>query len=951
MSLRTRLWFIAFPILLALTGIGAWIAATSTHDTDHVSVAVFGSLITLSFVISGLIAWTLRPDNGTGRLMCRVGVLWMLNALFESDNGWLLGYAGLFGSLFLAAFLHLLLVFPEGRLATTLERRLVTGLYIVAFLAGALPTLLSASFHDCDTCPANSVHIANRPGLASAFEAVFTVIGGLIFVTVIALLVRRWRGATDAQRRILGPVYLSGGITTGLVALLFAVGSFSGKVVQVLGIAAFVSFGMVPLFFLAGLLRTRLYRAAARLLREVPDDPTPEEVQAGFRRVLGDPTLMFLTWVDEAESYVDPEGNRCSLYPPGPKRAVTEIAYEEVRLGAIVHDEALLHQQALIDEVVSAARLAMMKDRGLQALRLSEARSRALLDAIPDLMFRMARDGTYLEAAGRREALVRPREELIGRSVGELLPRDVADLFEEALAQPASAGVQTIEYRLEIEGEVRDFEARMVPSGNDEMVVIVRDFTDRTRLEEELSRRLETVQREQAFTRAVVDVAPVIFLLVDTEGRIVRFNASAEELFGITDDERVRGKPWWDVFLPEENREGARIYLRRMNEGAEQLHGEAEWVAGDGRRLFISADVRRVVDGEGNLRYLICGQDLTELISQRNEIEAHRDFLSAVSRATPSLLLAVERDGTIAPEGVNWAFRELTGYDDPSAIGRKFWDLVAPPELVAEVRAEFEQQVESGVSIEHETAWIGRSGQWRIISWWIRPLAEHTDKFIVCGTDVTESKAQEAELRASRSRIVEAGDDARRRLERNLHDGAQQRLVSLSLALRLAQARLRDDPDGANEILSGAGEELTQALAELRELARGIHPAVLTDRGLVAALEALASRAPVPVELDAELEERLPAPVEAAAYYVVAEALTNVAKYAEASAVEVRAERQNGRVLVEVADDGVGGADPLLGTGLRGLADRVEALNGTLEVESTTGAGTTVRAVIPLGPT
>ena len=211
---------------------------------------------------------------------------------------------------------------------------------------------------------------------------------------------RRWRRATRAQRRILGPVYLSGGITIALVATLFAVGSFSGTVQNFLGVIAFISFGMVPLFFLAGLLRTRLYRAAARLLREVPDDPTPGEIQSGLRRVLGDPTLVFLTWVDEVGSYVDTEGNRCRLTPVAPKRAVTEIAYENIKLGAIVHDEALHHQQALVDEVVSAARIAMMKDRGLQALQLSEARSRALLDAIPDLMFRMARDGTYLEAAG-----------------------------------------------------------------------------------------------------------------------------------------------------------------------------------------------------------------------------------------------------------------------------------------------------------------------------------------------------------------------------------------------------------------------------------------------------------------------------------------------------------------------------------------------------------------------
>jgi signal transduction histidine kinase len=214
--------------------------------------------------------------------------------------------------------------------------------------------------------------------------------------------------------------------------------------------------------------------------------------------------------------------------------------------------------------------------------------------------------------------------------------------------------------------------------------------------------------------------------------------------------------------------------------------------------------------------------------------------------------------------------------------------------------------------------------------------------------EITERKRQEEELRHSRKRLLQAGDAERRRLERNLHDGAQQRLVSLSLALRLAQAKLKADPDAASKLLSGASEELAQALEELRELARGIHPAVLSDRGLSAALEALAGRAPLPVEVLAP-EERLPPPVEAAAYYVVSEALTNVAKYAQASAVGVRVTRLNGSAVVEVADDGVGGADPLNGSGLRGLADRVEALDGRLHVESAPGRGTVIRAEIPCG--
>ncbi|MGH2967955.1 MAG: PAS domain S-box protein [Solirubrobacteraceae bacterium] len=203
------------------------------------------------------------------------------------------------------------------------------------------------------------------------------------------------------------------------------------------------------------------------------------------------------------------------------------------------------------------------------------------------------------------------------------------------------------------------------------------------------------------------------------------------------------------------------------------------------------------------------------------------------------------------------------------------------------------------------------------------------------------------QLAASRARIVEAGDAERRRIERNLHDGAQQRLVALSLTLRLCEKKQEKGDADALELLARANAELADALRELRELARGIHPAVLTDRGLVPALEMLAGRASTPVELSARFDDRLPQAVEAAAYYIVAEALTNAAKHARASRVQVRVTREDGRALVEVADDGSGGARPRNGSGLRGLQDRVEALGGRLELESAPGSGTTLRARIP----
>jgi signal transduction histidine kinase len=210
-----------------------------------------------------------------------------------------------------------------------------------------------------------------------------------------------------------------------------------------------------------------------------------------------------------------------------------------------------------------------------------------------------------------------------------------------------------------------------------------------------------------------------------------------------------------------------------------------------------------------------------------------------------------------------------------------------------------------------------------------------------------ELRARVEELQSSRARLVEISMFERRRLERDLHDGAQQRLVALSLQLGMARRKVEDDPVTGARLLDDARTELDRALEELRELARGIHPAVLTDRGLEPAVQALAARAPVPVDVEAMPTDRLPAAVEAAAYFVVAESLTNVAKYANAEHASVRVGREDGFAVVEVSDDGVGGADPAAGTGLRGLADRLAALDGRLEVHSPPGGGTVVRANIP----
>jgi signal transduction histidine kinase len=220
---------------------------------------------------------------------------------------------------------------------------------------------------------------------------------------------------------------------------------------------------------------------------------------------------------------------------------------------------------------------------------------------------------------------------------------------------------------------------------------------------------------------------------------------------------------------------------------------------------------------------------------------------------------------------------------------------------------------------------------------------------VMLGPSTVQLHERVDDLRDARMRIIAAADAERRRIERDLHDGAQQRLVALSLTLGMAESRLAGDPAAAAPLIAQAREEAALAVKELRELASGIHPALLSERGLGPALEALAARAPVPTTVDGVPSFRLPAAVESAAYFVTAEALTNVAKYAGATSAGISLAIEHGRLLLVIRDDGAGGADPSSGSGLRGLRDRVEALDGQLHVDSPPGLGTTLIAEVPLG--
>jgi PAS domain S-box-containing protein len=346
------------------------------------------------------------------------------------------------------------------------------------------------------------------------------------------------------------------------------------------------------------------------------------------------------------------------------------------------------------------------------------------------------------------------------------------------------------------------------------------------------------------------------------------------------------------------------------------------------------------------------GAQIGQFVQRRRaEEEVHKveQRTRAILDAALDAIITIDHAGVVID--FNPAAERAFGYDADAAIGREMADLIVPPHLREPHRRGMARLVGGG-----EPQLLGR----RVETMAMRadgkefPVELTITRIDVPGPpmftghvrDITERRKSEVALRESRARIVAAADAERRRLERDLHDGAQQRLVGLGLSLRLGRTKLETDPRETAALLDEAIEDLTFATAELRELARGIHPAVLTEGGLEPALGALSSRAAVPVDLDVGVG-RLPANVEATAYFVVAEALTNVARYAEAESAEVSVHRDGDTLRVRVVDNGRGGADLDAGSGLCGLADRCAAIDGTFTVTSPVGEGTTIEAELP----
>jgi PAS domain S-box-containing protein len=470
------------------------------------------------------------------------------------------------------------------------------------------------------------------------------------------------------------------------------------------------------------------------------------------------------------------------------------------------------------------------------------------------------------------------------------------------------------------------------------------------------------------------------------DGFFTRVNPAFERTLGYAEDELLR-QPFLELVHPDDRaateaeldslrRGGRTISFENRYRRADGGHRWLQWTAiADPEQRCVYAvgrDVTGTKDAEAELRTLLTAQSALRRVATIVAGErGHGETFELVTEEVARLLGA--RSASIVRFGADERGLVIGGWNEPGAarlptgssvelerdtaaggvfrtgtavridgfnrattpVGRQLYELGFRSALGAPIRVGGKLWGALVTSRDSDEPWPDGAER------------ELCDIGELVAQAVANADARE-QLTASRARVVEASDAERRRLERNLHDGAQQRLVTLALNLKLAQVRIAMEPEEAERLLDDAREQLQLALGELRELAHGLHPAVLAERGLAPAVEALAARVPLPVEVREVPDERLPESVEVAAYYLVSEALTNVVKYADASSAAVGIVRADDSVIVEVHDDGIGGASLEAGSGLRGLADRIGALSGELVLESPPGGGTRVRAQIPV---
>ena len=774
MTSPTRVWLTLGPIALAAGGGALALVLTSEHEEQALLTAVLALMIGWAFIAAGLIARTRRPENRTGVLLLIVGFSFFAGALAESNNSLVFTIGFTLGSIFVAALIHLLLAYPSGRLVTRWQRGVVILSYATALLAQLVPQLfLVTPNDDCQDCPENAFLIVDSPTAHSVSAVLFEGLGALIVLVVAITLFLRWRASSPAARRLLGPVLLAGGGTLLLFGIGIAVYPLSSFVSNVLALGAALLFMAVPFVFLWGVLRSRLARSElGALLADTEEMPTLVETQDALRLALRDPTVELVYKVEDPGGYFKVDGQRLRLEDVGHDRAVTEIESGGEDLAAIIHDPALLGEPELLASVSMALRLRLEKDRTVRALRISEYRSRALLNAIPDTMFRVARDGLILDIhTNDPERAVIPPEEMIGTNLYDIPTRVLSaetTAERKRLVELAfeTGQVQTHEYELNAPYGRRIAESRIVPSGENEFVMIVRDVTD-----ERLS-----ASRGHALLEAIPDT---MFRLT-RDGIYLDFHTRTPEILALPADVII-GSSIYDIpahrIAPEVIRERMELAQRAFETGEVQTQ-EYELRTPDGDTMY--SEARIVPSGGDEWVYMVRDVTATRMMEARNQ---------ALLEALPDAVFRLTRDGVYldfrSPDA------ERRGIDPESFIGTRVEDAL-PLDVAARVMEAAERAFETGEAqtVEGEIEYEGRPvySEARIV-----PSGEN--EFVMIVRDVTDRVVQQRQIE-TQNEFLGAMGDATTGLLCNLHLDGRIGRDNVNLPLRELTGYAQYEVDG-----------------------------------------------------------------------------------------------------------------------------------------------------------
>jgi PAS domain S-box-containing protein len=747
MNSQARVWLIVGPVALAVGGGTLALVLASEHEQQQLLTSIFGLLIGWSFVAAGLIARTRRPENRTGVLLLIVGFSFFAGALGESNWSLLFSIGYVLGSIFVAAFIHTLLAYPSGRLQTRWERTVVILSYADALLANLVPFLFEGTPNeDCKDCPANAFLIVESPAAHDVATVVFEGLAVMLVILVAVTLFRRWRGSSPAARRLLGPVLLVGGGTLFLFGVSIAVSPISEVAGTVIALGAGLLFMTVPFVFLWGVLRSRLARSElGTLLADATEAPTLVETQDALREALRDPTVELVYRLDDPGGYFNADRERLRLEDVGQGRAVTEIESEGKPIAAIVHDPALLAEPELLSSVCMALRLRLEKDRSIRALRISEFRGRALLDAIPDTMFRVARDGLILDIHSHDpDNAVIPPHEMIGTNLYDIT---TSVLSAETTAERRrlvelafeTGMVQTHEYEVSTPLGRRYAESRIVPSGENEFVMILRDVTD--------------ARLAASRSHALLEAIPDTMFRLTRDGIYLDFHTRTPEVLAISAD-TIIGTSIYDIppnrISSETIRERMALAERAFETGEVQTQ-EYELRTPDGRTMY--SEARIVPSGEDEWVYMVRDVTATRLMEVRNQ---------ALLEALPDAVFRLTRDGVYldfrSPDA------ERQGIDPESFIGTHVEDAL-PADISARVMEAAERAFETGAvqTVEGEMEHEGRTvySEARVV-----PSGEN--EFVMIVRDVTDRVVQRRQIE-TQNLFLGAMGDATTGLLCNLH--------------------------------------------------------------------------------------------------------------------------------------------------------------------------------------